>query len=137
MGHGSSKSRLSWHPVERGRAMDNLIVAMFNDSGMSIQEFANRAELKYSTAHDIVKGKTNVDNIGAGAFVRIAHALGTTADALAGCSVTYSVVSFDSDEKAELNGIYDSLSPEGKKQLMTFARGCAATYPKNNEAVGA
>ena len=42
-----------------------------------------------------------------------------------------------SDEKAELNGIYDSLSPEGKKQLMTFARGCAATYPKNNEAVGA
>ena len=37
----------------------------------------------------------------------------------------------------EIFGIIRSLSPEGKKQLMVYARGCAATYPKNNEAVGA
>lgn len=41
------------------------------------------------------------------------------------------------DTEQEMVGIIRSLSPEGKKQLMVYARGCASTYPKNNEAVGA
>ena len=43
----------------------------------------------------------------------------------------------ESPEEQEMVGILRSLSPEGRKQLMVYARGCASTYPKNNEAVGA
>ena len=62
--------------------MDNLIVKMFDESGMSIQEFANRAGLKYTTAHDIVTGKANPENIGTRTFKKIANVFNTTMDAL-------------------------------------------------------
>lgn len=84
--------------------MDNVIVKMFKESGMSIREFADAAGLKYSTAHDIVSGKSNIENIGVGAFIRIAHAFGTTADALA-------------------NGVGDaSITPDEQRLLDAFRK---------------
>ena len=115
--------------------MDNTIVKLFCDSGMSIREFATRADLKYSTAHDIVTGKANPENIGAGAFVRIAKVLGTTADALA-----FGVIGDDekSPEESELLDLFRSMNAHGREQLMVFARGCAASYPLNQaDSLGA
>jgi len=37
-------------------------------------------------------------------------------------------------EDNELLTIYHSLTDYGKSQLLIYARGCAATYPKNTEA---
>ena len=110
--------------------MENLIIKLFNESGMSIKEFATRADLKYSTAHDIVSGKANIENIGAGAFVRIAHVLNTTADALIGGQ---SPVDDDVElpDESELIALFRSMNARGREQLMVFARGCAASYPKN------
>ena len=107
--------------------MCNPIVGLFEESGMSVREFATRADLKYSTAHDIVTGKANPENIGAGAFVRIAKTLGTTADAL------YSgIEETPADEgETELVDLYYSMDAHGREQLLVFARGCAASYPLN------
>lgn len=66
--------------------MNNPVVELFNESGMTIREFSEKAGLKYGTARDIVKGVANIENVGAGAFVRIAKTLGTTADALMGAT---------------------------------------------------
>jgi len=46
--------------------------------------------------------------------------------------VSYAVVSLPDPERNELMDIFDSVSDEGKKQLMIYARGIAATYAKNN-----
>ena len=62
--------------------MATVISELFDESGMSVQAFADKAGLKYGTAYDIAKGVSKVENIGAGAFVRIAHVFGKTADEL-------------------------------------------------------
>ena len=115
--------------------MENLITKLFDESGMSIREFATRADLKYSTAHDIVTGKANPENIGASAFIRIAKVFGTTADALISGVIE---TPYENPDERELLQIFQQLNPYGREQLMTFARGCAASYPKNQaDSMGA
>ena len=95
--------------------MENAIVRLFGDSGVSIREFADRAGLKYSTAHDIVTGKAKMENIGAGAFVRIAGVLNTTADAL------MSGVDDSDDMEAELLALFRSMDENGRERLIEQA----------------
>ena len=109
--------------------MDNAITKLFKESGMSIRDFATKAELKYSTAHDIVTGKANIENIGAGAFVRIARTLGTTADALLdSCSQSQNIC----DDEWELVSFYRRMMDEDKKSFMNMARtlACAGDLKK-------
>lgn len=115
--------------------MRNLIVELFNDSGMSIREFANRAELKYSTAHDIVTGKANIENIGAGAFVRIAKVLGTSADALITGCVNYAVVELSTPQEQQLLDYWNSMDAQGRERLLEQAAFLAERHPLN-QAVG-
>ena len=111
--------------------MSNVIIDLFNASGMSVAEFARRADLKYSTAHDIVSGKSEIGNIGVGAFIRIARVFNTTADALAEDIETQPKQRETVDE---LVRIFESITPEGQLQLLIYARGVAVTYSKNNQA---
>ena len=114
--------------------MSNIVVEMFDASGMTIAEFARRADLKYSTAHDIVTGKANIENVGIGAFVRIARVFNTTADALMDdiCKEEVDEAETLTDDERELLHAMRSMSTEGQRQLMIYARGLLATYPKNN-----
>ena len=97
--------------------MRNAIVKLFEESGMSIKEFASKADLKYSTAHDIVTGKANIENIGAGAFVRIARVFNTTADALLGSAE----LSLTPDEE-ELINVYRQMEPWERELVLDHAK---------------
>ena len=102
----------------------NAITALFKASGMSITDFAAKSGLKYATAHDIVSGKTKMENIGAGAFVRIAHALGTTADELLRGDVEATKSALKDDEAALLR-YYRVSSSKGKAAILTAAEAIA------------
>lgn len=71
----------------------------------------------------------------------IAEKYGVTIDYLLGrTSVSYSLVNLDStlgDYERELVDIMRTITPEGKRQLMIYARGIASTYSKNNQAESA
>ena len=102
--------------------MSNPVVQLFNDSGMSIREFATKADLKYSTAHDIVTGKANIENIGAGAFVRIARVFNTTADALISASdLTDSSASLTPDERTLVDA-FRNVKPWAKDMILAQAK---------------
>lgn len=113
-----------------------VLTEIMKEKGINQAQLCKLSGIASSAMSHYVRGETDPSFT---KVIAIAKALDVPIDILTGKqpSVAYSVVSFDSDEKAELNGIYDSLSPEGRKQLMVYARGCASTYPKNNEAVGA
>jgi len=100
--------------------MGNPIMRLFEESGMSVQEFASAADLKYSTAYDIVHGKANMENIGAGAFVRIARVFNTTADAL------LSSADVDSDglwpDERELLSLYRKMEQSEQSLLIEVAQ---------------
>ena len=105
---------------------ENAITILFRASGMSIADFAAKSGLKYATAHDIISGKTNMENIGAGAFVRIAHALGTTADELLGSDVDETISAIKNDEAALLR-YYRVSNSNGKAAILTTAEAIANT----------
>jgi transcriptional regulator with XRE-family HTH domain len=109
--------------------MRNAIVELFEESGMSVREFATAADLKYSTAHDIVTGKANWENIGAGAFIRIAHVFNTTADALFD-GMENDLASLTASER-ELVSLYRNMQPEQKTLLMDNARAFSALSEKD------
>jgi transcriptional regulator with XRE-family HTH domain len=47
-------------------------------------------------------------------------------------------VSDISEDETELLDLYRSMSPQGCKELMIYARGCVASYPKNQaDSLGA
>lgn len=112
--------------------MGNVIVELFNKSDMSIREFADAAGLKYSTAHDIVCGKANIENIGAGAFVRIAHVFGTTADALLSGLERQSAQLSPDEQK--LVDAYRSCSAQGKTEMLDMAAYIQSRHPLNQAA---
>lgn len=64
--------------------------------------------------------------------VAIADLLDCTIDDMAG-RVDYYFITIPEgdDDLEELAGLYRDMTDEGRKQLMIYARGLAATYPKN------
>lgn len=106
--------------------MGTVISELFEESGMTVQDFANRAGLKYGTAYDIAKGVSKVENIGAGAFVRIAHVFGLTADDLIGSSQDLvqdaGSDSILDDEERELINLFRSADEEGRHAITSVAR---------------
>lgn len=99
--------------------------------GTNLKQVAEKSGVPASTLYAIASGDTKFDNVGISTFARIAEALGMTADELYAGSVSYSYVKMPTD-KDELADIYDSMDAEGRRQLMIYARGLAATYPKNS-----
>lgn len=99
--------------------MENKITELFTSSGMSIREFSDKTNIKYNTARDIVNGTTRIENIGAGAFVRIAHVFSMTADELLGLVDAKSGEATDEQEMIEL---YRSMSESQRSALLAIAR---------------
>lgn len=65
--------------------------------------------------------------------------LDVSIDEFFGKSKKYGQQALDiSSDESELIDIYRNLNAHGREQLMTFARGCAASYPKNTaDSMGA
>lgn len=65
--------------------------------------------------------------------------LDVSIDEFFGKSKKYGQQALDiSSDESELLDIYRNLNAHGREQLMTFARGCAASYPKNTaDSMGA
>lgn len=106
--------------------MSTVISELFEESGMTVQAFADKTGLKYGTAYDIAKGVSKVENIGAGAFVRIAHVFGMTADDLLGDTLEHAK-DVDSelvltDDERELIETMRSTDEQGKQAIMAVAR---------------
>ena len=100
--------------------MGTVISELFEESGMSVQAFADKAQLKYGTAYDIAKGISKVENIGAGAFVRIAHVFGMTADELID-GVPDPEQSLTDDEQ-ELLEVYRQVEPWERELILSHAK---------------
>ena len=104
--------------------------------GTNIKQLAEKCGVPASTLYSISRGDTNLDNVGVDLFLKIAQELDIDAEDLyAMCkkNVIYTVVKIEdggSDNEQELIGIYRSLPDDGKNQLIVFARGCAASYIK-------
>lgn len=115
--------------------------------GTNIKRIAETCGIPASTLYAISSGETTFDNVGIGAFRKVAAELGMTSDELYGAvaDVHYAVVSLSDDDERddrpshekELLDILRNITPEGVNQLMIYARGIAATYPKNNQLRGA
>ena len=102
--------------------------------GTNLKRVAELSGIPASTLYAISSGDTNLDNVGISTFIKVADALGMSVEELytGKSEVSYAVVSLPDPERNELMDIFDSVSDEGKKQLMIYARGIAATYAKNN-----
>ena len=102
--------------------MGTVISELFEESGMSVQAFADKAGLKYGTAYDIAKGVSKVENIGAGAFVRIAHVFGKTADELLSDIPQLEPSPDLSPDEQELVDCYRATIGFGKRVILNTAR---------------
>lgn len=116
--------------------------------GTNIKQLAEKCNIPASTLYAISSGDTNFDNVGISVFIKIADALGMKAEELYDAQKTnYYIVPLDEpeehdgpkqsdeskrpDECDELCELYRSMTDEGRSQLMIYARGLAATYPKS------
>lgn len=102
--------------------------------GTNLKRVAELSGIPASTLYAISSGDTNLDNVGISTFIKVSDALGMSVEELytGKPDVSYAVVSLPDPERNELMDIFDSVSDEGRKQLMIFARGVAATYAKNS-----
>lgn len=62
--------------------MRNPIPHLFEGSGMTVRRFSEISGIKYGTAYDLVKGRTNIETISVDVFIRAAEAFGMTPDEL-------------------------------------------------------
>lgn len=99
-----------------------LIESMFGDN---LSEFSRVSGVPYGTVYGIAKGKAKRDNISVGAFMKIAHALGMTAEELY-YGTPPQRPSYSDQRQSELNGHYESLNDDSKSDLVGFAKSFAA-----------
>ena len=107
-----------------GAVMGTVISELFDESGMSVQAFADAAGLKYGTAYDIARGVSKVENIGAGAFIRIAHVFGKTADELLSDIPVDDADSYSKDER-ELVDLFRKCDDYQRKSILKSLREAA------------
>lgn len=81
----------------------------------NLKEVERRSGVAYATLYDLKRGKTDVDNMKVDTFIRIAHALGMTADDLY-YGVSENITDEDST-KQKVSDAYDNLNQEGKTRL--------------------
>lgn len=102
--------------------MYNPFPRLFDESGMSVREFSESAGLKYGTAYDIVKGRTNIDTVSVDVFIKAAHAFCLTADELLEMAEEQSL----DPAEAELLRLYRSCGRLERSIVLAAMRGIAA-----------
>jgi len=114
--------------------MSTVISELFDESGMSVQAFADKAGLKYGTAYDIAKGVSKVENIGAGAFVRIARVFGKTADELLSDIPPECLHENLSSDEQELLDAYRGTTDFGRHMIMKTAMMFLEEVPRSEDS---
>lgn len=70
-----------------------------------------------------------------GAIQRLSDHFGVPKSTIMGDAISYAIVhTMQSRHLDELSELWDSISEDGRTQLMIYARGLAATYPREKEA---
>lgn len=98
------------------------IKELIEERGMSVSSFARAIGLSQPTLYRILNGEVNIERIGVNNFMRIAHGLGLTAEAL------YYDLDVDDLAKAEIDSTYSATTAEGRRALLATAKGVQATY---------
>ena len=110
--------------------IQDAIVKAMAERQFSQAELSRRSGVSKSSLSRYLGG----DDMPASKLGAIAHALDMSVDELLGFG---DAQKFPNDE-TELIGLFRSMDAHGKEQLMVFARGCAASYPKNKaDSLGA
>lgn len=99
--------------------MRNPIPRLFEESGLSVRKFSELSGMKYGTAYDLVKGRTNIDTVSVDVFIRASRAFGMTPDEL---------LALTDDDTAdagevELLGLYRGAGDAQKAAVLASARG--------------
>lgn len=101
--------------------MVNPIPTLFERSGMSVRRFSEISGIKYGTAYDLVKGRTNLETVSVDVFIRAAGAFGMTPDEL---------LDMTDDEMADLGeveliALYRAAGDAQRAAILASARGIA------------
>ena len=105
------------------KSIQDAIIETIAARRMSQAELSRRSGVSKSSLSRYLSG----DDIPASKLGAIAVALDVTVDELMGIRRAPALAQSES----ELIALYRSMDPHGQEQLLVFARGCAASYPKN------
>ncbi|MBQ9785086.1 MAG: helix-turn-helix transcriptional regulator [Clostridia bacterium] len=95
--------------------MENRIGSLIEaHSGGNISEFSRESGVPYGALYDIVRGKSNIDKVGIGIFMKIAHTLGMTAEELY-YGTPPEPPTFADPQQTALNGYYECMNETGRK----------------------
>ena len=103
--------------------------------GTNINKIAEQSGIPPTTLYTISSGKTPIGNMGISMFIKVANALGCTTDELYDALTSDELPKYQdlTPEQAELVDITNSITEKGMHDLIMYARGIAASYPKNNQ----
>lgn len=100
--------------------------------GTNLKRISEQTQIPASTLYAISQGETTFDNVGVSRFLKLADALGMTAEQLHALpNVTpenvdsYIGAIDDSGMDAELSDVYGTLDEQGRAALLTMARALA------------
>ena len=99
--------------------MKNCIQQAMADQNISAAELSRRSGVAYGTVYDISIGKTKVDKMDVGKFLKIAHGLGMTAEELyygKPAERTYR-----DERQTALNAHYETFNDDGRNELAKIA----------------
>lgn len=94
--------------------MENQITRLFAEKGVKISTFARINGISYGTLYDIISGRTPIERVKIGTFVKIANGFGMTIDELLG-DPRLDLRRYEIDE------IYGDLPELGKRELHAIA----------------
>ena len=105
--------------------MDNRISCLIKTHSKSVSEFSRVSGVPYGTLYDIVKGKTQMENIGIGNFLKIAACLNMTAEELY-YGTPPDEPTFADPQQTALNGYYECMNETGRKLAVDSVKAMSA-----------
>lgn len=90
----------------------------------NLSEFSRLSGVPYGTLYDIASGKTKVEKIGIGVFMKIAHSLGMTAEELYYGEPRR--IEYADPRQEQMNGCYETLNEESKEIIAGVVASFAA-----------
>lgn len=99
--------------------MSNVIQDAMRAKGMTAAALSKASGVPYGTVYDIARGKTEIDKMEVGKFLRIARALGMSADEL------YTSIpdrrTYADPRQESLNANFEKFTDEGRDELARIA----------------
>lgn len=92
----------------------------------NISEFSRVSGVPYGTLYDIVRGKSDIENVRISYFMKIAHTLGMTAEELY-YGTPPEPPKFSDPQQNALNGYYESMNDTGRKLAVDSIRAMSSS----------